>query len=362
MNILVISRFSKMGGTRTFYNNFVEYCIEEGYKPYILFVANVSPEQLKILEKNNFSYTILNSDSNISIFNRYYQNIFILFFVIKSIFKKKINKVIFTQWDLISDLPSILLLFFRIKVRFFVHSDATKTNRFKKLFQLVKYFIAKMIKDNLIITVSNYNKKLIVENWAINKKNVKVLYNFSSMPLVGKTTTRGNEKVILTLGHVREYKNPDLWVKVAREVNKYKKNIKFLWAGDGELLNYYILETKNDSNIEFIGFKENVADLYKIAYLYLQLSKRETHGISVLDAMKNSIPCIVSNKGGLPESVRDNYSGFVVDIDNVEQICTSIFELINNNEKRDYMGRKAYEIYAEKFSKQVWYKKLKDFM
>lgn len=362
--IFIISRFAKMGGTRTFYNNFINYCIQNDYTPYIIFTSNVlSSDQIKLLKENNIHYKILDDNPRLSIMRRYFQNMYILCLAIKYILKYRIKKVVFTQWDLISDLPTLLLLLLKIDIRFFVHSDATGVNRYKMLFKIVKYAFSKLIKKNLILTVSNYNKNKILSTWSADANNVKVLYNFSNLTNVKSNEHKmKNEQIVLTLGHVNDYKNPELWLEVAKKVTKQRENTKFIWAGEGNLFNEYKYKTKNDSQIEFLGFIEDVSNLYKHADLYLQLSKRETQGISVLDAMKNAIPCIVSNRGGLPESIIDNHSGYIVDLDDIDLIVNKVCGLLSNEEKRKNFGENSYQVYKNKFSQESWYKRLDELL
>ncbi|WP_203289112.1 glycosyltransferase family 4 protein [Metabacillus sp. cB07] len=351
--ILIVSRFGKMGGVRTFHNNLISFCIKNNHRIYIIFLSNtLDSTQVNILKEHNIHYKILNDPPYPGIFRKLIQNFHILFLILSYCKKYEISKIIFTQWGIMSDFSTIFLAGLKKELLFFVHSTAKEPKKFKGLFKIIKYLFSKLVGDNKLITVSNFNKEEIIKNWSVKNKNVNVLYNYSSITTVSHQ--KDETKIVLTLGHLREYKNPMQWIEVAKRVTSKKKNVKFIWAGEGELFNECRAITKNNSNIEFIGFVKNVEELYKHADIYLQLSLEETQGISVLDAMKNSIPCIVSNKGGLPESVKDNYSGYVVDLENTSDIEEKVLELLKNDKLRQTMGESSSKLYTEYFSKTIW--------
>lgn len=61
----------------------------------------------------------------------------------------------------------------------------------------------------------------------------------------------------------------------------------------------------------FLGGLAYPSGNYRGYYFYIQPCEIESLGLSVLDAIKFSMRCIVSNHGCLPELVEDGVSGFV---------------------------------------------------
>jgi len=168
--------------------------------------------------------------------------------------------------------------------------------------------------------------------------------------------------VVLTIGHVRWYKNPELWFYIAKKVLGYLKNstVNFVWIGDGEALDKYRKRVKKLKihNINFLGYKNDVEAFLNTADIYLQPSLLESHGLSVLDAMRHKLPCVVSNIGGLPESVVDEGTGFVIDVDDENKFVEKILLLIRNKDLREKMGQLGYKRYIENFSNEVWQNKM----
>jgi glycosyltransferase involved in cell wall biosynthesis len=347
-NIILVSRFGRMGGTRTFFKSTIShYSDKEGQ---IVLFLNKEQFDLDIenlvKNKKNIHVKFLPKIFPKNALNIFINNLYILFYCI---FKNR-GKVIYTDWNIYLDLISLLI---PQKTIYFIHTTPTK--KFPEIFRGLLYLF---LRNKRLITVSKYTKNKIILLWvgSFLKSKVEYLYNYSSIQLVDKV--KHNNLYILTLGHVRDYKNPKLWLEIAIFITNKYKNVEFIWAGDGELLNQYQAKVKKNNRIHFLGYIKDIEKLYRKTDIYMQLSLIESHGISVVDAMKYSIPCIVSNQGGLPENIHNELDGYVVDINNKTDVIKKIEALINDKNLREQMGINAYETYEKKFSRKVWEEKL----
>ncbi|QEM11414.1 glycosyltransferase family 4 protein [Mucilaginibacter rubeus] len=215
----------------------------------------------------------------------------------------------------------------------------------------------KLGKRKKIITVSQSNKSLISKNWEITEKKqtcVNVVYNCVTEPVDGVqlNTERYNAHpvCVITMGHVIGYKNPETWLKVAKVVTGARPKVIFIWLGNGPLLNQYQSEISNQKQIFFKGAVTNTDDYLKTAHIYYQPSFYETHGIAVVEAMSQSLPCVVSNVGGLPESVREDYNGYLVEPAAISQHAEAILKLVDNEHLRHSLGENAFTRFKENFS------------
>ena len=171
---------------------------------------------------------------------------------------------------------------------------------------------------------------------------------------------REKKITILTIGHVIEYKNPAFWFNIAQIMcNKYE-HVEFIWAGNGAEYQKYVLLAEQKKRISFIGYQNNTAQLYMNADIYFQPSIMETQGIAVVEAMAYGLPCVVSDNGGLPESVQDKLNGFVCSIDNIDETISALTSLIKNEKLRNGMGKKSIDLFEKKFTKSIWEKHLHD--
>jgi glycosyltransferase involved in cell wall biosynthesis len=202
-----------------------------------------------------------------------------------------------------------------------------------------------------LYAVSAYVKQSVLKYWDIPTQFVSVIYNSYRLDLnvVNKPV---EPKIVLTLGHVTEYKNPLLWLEIAKEVTRVRQDVEFLWLGEGNMLAQLQDLTKNIRNINFVGHKDNIEDYYQKAYLYLQPSLKESLGISVLDAMSIGIPAIVSNVEGLPETTIHDLSGFICMSNEPEEYVDCILKLISDEGLRSEMGTNSKKRAETHFSPQ----------
>ncbi|MBA4369087.1 MAG: hypothetical protein C0403_15775 [Desulfobacterium sp.] len=202
------------------------------------------------------------------------------------------------------------------------------------------------------ITVSNYSAEKNHQNLGIPKRYIQVIYNSFDDNICNDQVQK--EPIVLTASHVVDYKNPDVWLAVAQNVVSANKSVKFIWLGDGSKLDdmrKVVTAEKLEDRIQFLGHRSDVKTFYGRSMIYFQPSLIESFGLSIVEAMANGIPCVVSNAGGLPESVIDGETGFIAHPDNVSQFSQYIVRLLNQQELREKMGtagkKRAFQYFYE---------------
>jgi glycosyltransferase involved in cell wall biosynthesis len=248
-------------------------------------------------------------------------------------------------------------LFLKVPCIYILHTPVQRSTFKNKLMFSIPRYLSKNSK--IFYSVSNYVKNSIINNWGVDEKFIHTIYNsYKIYPKINSNTINKNDKkIILTLGHVVNYKNPNLWIEIAEKITFLNDEVEFYWLGQGDLLVECQEKTKNNSRIHFLGHIENVEDYYKNAYLYLQPSIKESLGMSVIDAMYFSLPCIVSDAEGLPETIEDAISGFVIRSDNANNYVDKIQLLLNDVSKSVFLGKnanlKANKIFQPAIQKQT---------
>ena len=190
-------------------------------------------------------------------------------------------------------------------------------------------------------------------------KQVSWIYNYVDDRFSKRALIKASTKpmIVLTLGTLASYKNPELWVRVAKNVlrkNKIFRELEFWWAGEGPLLAKAREAAEGHKEIRFLGFVPDPDNLYIQASLYFQPSEFENCSLAVCDAMMFGLPCVVTDCGGLPEQVINERNGFVVSESNEELIAEKILELINDEQKRSEMGDYSRKRYLEAFTESHW--------
>ncbi len=105
-------------------------------------------------------------------------------------------------------------------------------------------------------------------------------------------------------------------------------------------------------DVIFVGkqTREEMGWWYRIAYVVLYPTRgEEPFGLVAVEAQASGAPVIVTDVGGLPETLIDGRTGFVVDKGNPEQLAERIYTLVTDEERRDQMAKAAEEYVRETY-------------
>jgi len=362
MNILIIAEYYKYGGAKTYLANLLDYYIKNNSK-IILAVEKdrVDNDLINLSKKRNIRLCRLPNRPNILFrifyifpFSAIYELYLYLFFL---------NNLPadFTIFSISTPGIFVSILSLSHKSLYVLHTYPVRTFLpFRILLGLLLNYT--LSNSKRIVSVSEFAAKQIASYWFIKKnKYISTVYNTSDL-VVSKVNHSSKMLRVLTLGTVVWYKNPKQWIEILALVKKNNPDITFeaLWAGDGPDLASCkkIIQLNNFYWINFLGHQDDVCELYKKADIYFQPSLMENHSLSVLDSMRYSLPSVVSNVGGLPETVMDGETGFVIDMTNSEAMTEKVSLLLRSKKTREEMGEKAKKLFENKFSYDIWVKNM----
>lgn len=150
-----------------------------------------------------------------------------------------------------------------------------------------------------------------------------------------------------------EHKGLDLLIASLSKLqkNKTQQNIKLLVVGKGNEKKYSRLAKTFDvqQNVIFTGvWEEHIENVYICADIFAMLSKFDTFGMSVLEAMAASLPVIVSSQVGAKDLLSDNTGGIIVELDDEKSLYNALLFLLDATERKK-MGDQAFHI-AQNYS------------
>lgn len=200
-----------------------------------------------------------------------------------------------------------------------------------------------------VITVSNFTKNKVAENYKIPKEKIEVVYNGvpqnTKKILPDLTALKKNgKKVVLFLGRITLQKGPDYFLEAARIVAKERPDTIFIMAGSGDMQNKMIEKSAQAGiaeNIIFPGFVRgnDIQRLYEMADLYVMPSVSEPFGIVALEALSNKTPIIISKQSGVSEVISH---ALKVDFWDTQDIASKIIFALENKTLRDKLGKKGF--------------------
>lgn len=93
----------------------------------------------------------------------------------------------------------------------------------------------------------------------------------------------------------------------------------------------------DEDDLRYLGFVDDpTAFIYAQASVAVLDSKSEGLPLSLVEAISAGVPCIGSNKGGIPEIIEDGVNGCLVDYGNTSQLVDSLEKLMDDNVWRSY--------------------------
>lgn len=221
----------------------------------------------------------------------------------------------------------------------------------KLLFNLHHLVVGRQILrlSSKIIALSNEEKNYLK---MLGAKNVEVIpdpidaENFKPIEGIKK------ENIVLFVGVFRETKGIDVIGKIAVEILRQRKDIKFAFVGPGGRHERIIanLKTKFPENVllEKKVSQELLRVYYNKAKVVVLPSRYEAFGITLAEAQACGTPVVATKVGGIPEVVRDGKTGFLVDYGEWDKMKELIENIVDNNRLRSKIGRNA-RAHAEKF-------------
>lgn len=174
-----------------------------------------------------------------------------------------------------------------------------------------------------VIFASDAGKISCNNQYIVEESKQKIIYNGVSLKLLEK----GSKAIIskkypsngtiqlLYIGRLSCIKGVDLIISALPNILK-KYDIHLTIVGDGEdrsRLEHMACDLSVAKYISFEGFQTNIEKYLEFADFFLYPSTcKEVFGISIVEAMSYGIPCIATNIGGIPEIIKDNINGFLV--------------------------------------------------
>ncbi len=143
------------------------------------------------------------------------------------------------------------------------------------------------------------------------------------------------------------------WLKVFYKLSCEYPDIYALIVGHGPdeaEMKKYIIEAKLEGKVIIVGLQEEVKPFYSAMDIFMMSSVFEGLPIALLEAMSMQCAIVSTNAGGIKEVIRNNEDGFLVNIDNWEELKQPVSFLLTNKETIKEWGSKARQRVINNFS------------
>ena len=220
----------------------------------------------------------------------------------------------------------------------------------------VNFFGRKGIIGSYIRNVMSGCDRLVVlsHTWVelvsgiLPKSRIQVIYN----PIPSEADSLGHsvdarEKRILYLAHLIQRKGYPLLIHAFAKIERQFPDWRLVFAGSGEVAEAEALcqQLGIAGKVEFLGWirePDSIAELRRASVFALP-SYQEGLPMGVLEAMANALPVVTTPVGGIPDVVRHNENGLLVEPGDIDALSAALCSLLADASLRQKLGIAAQE-------------------
>ena len=249
------------------------------------------------------------------------------------------------------------MVFFRTMIKDISKSTLTKWKyNYKHLVKLI--CVSQAVIDVLKPAIKDHSKFSIVGS-ATNLDDFKS--QTKSYKLHDELGLTHDTQLVANISAFVPFKDHFTFVKTVKLLKNKLPNTKFLLIGTGKLENKikeYVKELQLENDIIFLGFRNDIPEIFPDFDLFLFTSKLEPTGGVLLEAYACGVPIVASNSGGIPEVVVQNKTGLLCEKENPEAFAEAVLKVLSDNELKANFVKNGYERLMKNFTKEVITKKM----
>lgn len=178
-----------------------------------------------------------------------------------------------------------------------------------------------------IVAISQAVKDGVMAMNEAHASQIQVVYNPFSPQKFRPLTQRSGSLSLGFVGRLEPVKNPMAAVEAIALLSEKSIKAELHIVGDGSLrsvLEQRIKELDLGTQVYLHGFQENPFTLLETCHFYLQPSLTEGFGLAVCEAMSAGLPVIATARGGVPEIIEHDKTGWLIQ----EPTAKSLAEMI----------------------------------
>jgi glycosyltransferase involved in cell wall biosynthesis len=227
-------------------------------------------------------------------------------------------------------------------------------------YRFIKYF---RNQSDRVVVLTHANAEYVVANKIASADRVVELQNgipledtrpAASVNLREKFGIAEGAVVVLTSARMDPTKNIDLILRIAGRVAQAAPHVVFLLAGNGAHLDEYQEAARRkglNRHVRFIGYHQDMYGLLGVSDVFLLPSFLELHSIAILEALRMSVPVVVSQDVGCNGEFIDNgQNGFLCDPFQEQPWIDALVRLCNDPSLREQVGRRGFATCARLFN------------
>lgn len=211
-----------------------------------------------------------------------------------------------------------------------------------------------------IITVSQYDKNLALKYDVAPEAQMTVVHNgVHDLQYMERSVSPAEKPMkLLMVARFGGQKDHKLLLSALKNCGDLNWTLDLVGRGDPQEFIKFCHENHIHDRVNFLGERNDVADLLKTTDIFMLISRWEGLPISILEAMRASVPVIASDVGGVKESVIDGETGYLVGRGDEVALEKAIRALLTDRGQALEMGRRGRRLFETSFSFQAMVEKM----
>ena len=214
----------------------------------------------------------------------------------------------------------------------------------KTVLEILKWFrnsTARMA--DLIITPSAFLKG-VVEQWGIQPKRIRVIFNAVENPLPEKVNYSKREPEVTTVARLMPWKGIEGLIRV---IGSLPDDIILVVIGDGPLMSVLKAQAKREGvgdRVAFTGRLANHEVLKRLSRstVFALNSRYEGFSHTILEAMAAGAVVVATHVGGNIEVIEDGKNGFLFPVGDEKAMAEKIGLLFRDESLRQRLAKEAF--------------------
>jgi len=227
------------------------------------------------------------------------------------------------------------------------------------LFLADRLLVKKCEQASFIVTISEYNRRLLKELGADANKIHVIHCGVDTRKFVSGVAKR-KPGYILCVGRLAPIKGMEVLLEACRLLVQQRVEFFCEIVGEGPLaraLQQQIDGSNLGPYVRLSGFasQEEVKKKLAEAALFVLPSRRTENGdqdgipVALMEAMAMGVPVVSTAVSGIPELIKDGINGTLVPPDNAQRLAEAIKSGLQDAEKSAFFTQRAYQTVAAEF-------------
>lgn len=221
-------------------------------------------------------------------------------------------------------------------------------------------------KASSVIAISRFTADCVIENLGVRPEKVRVIHHGLELEKFAgqgdslsfrRSIGAGEENLVTFVGRLEPSKGVAYLIRAFGSLRSRHPGSRLVIVGEGSAARVDALKrlvsglglTRDVSFLGRVG-PEVLLNAYAASYVVVLPSLMEGFGLTLLESMAASKPCVASSVGGVPEIVRDGETGILVPPGDSSALAEALSRLLADPKLASTMGRNGGAHVRQEFS------------